>query len=207
MTEVVAFQTLAEEINALAVLEGGAVLTKIGLDLPANIEVQRYAALGEVLDNADDCIQWAFGDWYVYGEDVFPEEHSQVWESMSVDPHQAMQYIRVARAIPKHARRPALKWTHHRSVYTMEAEVRDHWLLRAENEGWTATRLSDEIREARSAAANGSLPAPSRSYVLERVSDAAEAVWKSAERDGDWFKVPVSMFAALGEALGANPDY
>ncbi len=204
MTELVAFQTLAEEINALAVLEGGAVLTKTGLDLPANIEVQRYAALGEVLDNADDCIQWAFGDWYVYGEDVFPEEHSQVWERMSVDPHKAMQYIRVARAIPKHARRPALKWTHHRTVYTMEPEARDHWLLRAENEGWTATRLADEVRDARSASANGSLPAPSRSYVLERVSDAAEAVWKAAERDGEFFRVPADQFALLGEALGVE---
>src|SRR5690242_4719690 len=125
VTEVVAFQAISQEVEALAMLEGGAALTRTYLHIPKDISKERYAALGRLLVAGDDSIQWALGCWFADGEEIFPEEHSQLWEEAGVDPHRAMQYMRVHRAIPEHARRGALTWTHHRTVYNLDDEARD----------------------------------------------------------------------------------
>lgn len=195
---------MTEAITALATLEDGGALTKKGLHLPENITPERYEAVGRLLTEAEDALQWAWGDYFLFGEDVFPEEHSQLWESARIDHHRSMQYIRIAKAIPEHARRD-LSWSHHRVVYTLDAEARDHWLLLAENEGWTRDELAEAVKAARGEANGaGGMPAPSRTYVLERVSDAAERVWQAASRDGECYIVPAEEFEVLAAALGVE---
>lgn len=193
---------MTSSMEALATLESGGAFVRTALRLPVGISYDRYVAVGRLLSEATDSIQWAIGDWAAFGEDVFPEEHSQAWEELGISHHSAMQYIRVSRAIPPAERRQELSWSHHRAVSALPEEQRREWLDRAVRNDWRKWQLEDALQAAREE--QGVLPPPSRTFVLERVSSAAERVWKAAERQDGFYRVPAEEFEQLVEALGVQ---
>lgn len=193
---------MADHVGAMARLESGGVLDRTGLTLPVGISYERYEALGRLLMEAADGIEWAQGDWLAGGEDLFPEEHSQAWEDAmgQLDEKTKMQRIRVSKAFPKPRRYSQLTWSHHRSVYSHPDEAQDYWLRQAVEHGWPRWRMDEAMREAREETSGP--PAPTRAYVMERACEAAEVAYRAAQRDGDVYVVPALQFEAMAEALG-----
>lgn len=197
---------MADHVGAMARLETGGVLDRTGLTLPAGLSYERYEALGRLLMEAADGIEWAQGDWLAGGEDLFPEQHSQAWEDAmgQLDEKTKMQRIRVSKAFPKARRYSQLTWSHHRSVYAAPEDVQDYWLRQAVEKGWPRWRMEEEIRNAREETSGP--PAPSRSYLMERACEAAEAAWRAAERTETHYLVPAGEFEDMASALGIDVD-
>jgi hypothetical protein len=99
---------LALHADMLVRLEEGGALTRTGLDLSSrsNMTYEQYEAIGTLLGRASAAIRWAVGDWLAFGEDRFGEPAAQAAEALGISPEGRMELVRVARAIPRHRRRP-----------------------------------------------------------------------------------------------------
>ncbi len=198
---------MADHVGAIARLETAQVLDRTGLTLPVGISYERAEALGRLIWEVGDGIEWAQGDWLAGTEDVFPEQHSQLWEDAmgQLDEKTKMQRIRVSKAFPKPRRYPQLTWSHHRAVYAAPEDVQDYWLRQAVEHGWPRWRMEEAIRDAKEETAGP--PAPTRAYVMERAVEAAEAAFRAAQRTDDGFYlVPASEWDAMAAALGLEHE-
>lgn len=186
--------------SSLANLEESGAIDVLGLKLPANMELKFVKAIGNMIGYYHDALQWAVGDYLNFIEQYWPEEASQLSESLGISEESRMQYQRVAKAIPRADRRKELSWSHHRFI----AGKPDHseWLDRAVESRWTKRELEANYAEAHAAAG---LPAISKSYVLERVADAAEKVFAASvlsDTKPDTIEVPLAEWELLTEAFG-----
>lgn len=196
----------AQAAQGLAALEKAGSLTRVGLKLPTYITPDEYEAVGTMLKHADQAIQWAIGDWIAHGEAQWGEESYQYIEALGISEASRSQHVRVATRIPMQRRRYELTWSHHRSVSHLEEEEQDSWLEQAVVNQWPKYELEFKIKEART---RGESPEPpGRSYVVEAVLNAAEAVWddRVVIDDGSVnhgsYIITVSVMEDLGYALG-----
>lgn len=195
-----------KSVQSLADLEQAGSLTQVGLKLPTTITAEQYEAVGAMLGKADQAIQWAIGDWIAYGEARFGEESYQYIESLGISEASRSQHVLVATHIPVERRREELTWSHHRAVHHMEEDEQDRWLQLAVENDWPKYELMHKIKESRT---SGSSPEPpGRSYVVEAVLNAAEAVWDEriaiddgSVNHGSYIVGPTAM-EDLGFALG-----
>ncbi len=188
----------------LADLERGGALTARGLVLPATITYDRYEALGAHLGHTQEALQFAIGDWLVAGESLFPEQWSQAAEALGLSESERTRYARVASRVPPEIRKNELSWSHHRAVAHLERGEQEHWLNLAVNERLSKAQMEEEIAAHRKQSLGGRIPAPPRSYVVERVADMATRVWESATRVDEGWLVPEAQMVELASALGVE---
>lgn len=195
---------MSNDLVLLADLERGGALTPRGLTLPTTITYDRYEALGAHLGHATEVLQFAIGDWLVAGESLFPEQWSQAAEALSLSESERGRYARVASRVPPEIRKQELSWSHHRAVAGLERGEQEHWLNLAVNERLSKAQLEELIAEHKRKSQAGRVPAPPRSYVVERVADMATRVWESALRVDDGWLVPEAQMVELASALGVE---
>lgn len=186
--------------SSLANLEEAKAIDKIGLQLPANLSLERLEAVGHMLSFYGDAVEWARGDFLIHAEKFYPEEASQISEALGISEESRRQHLRVALAIPRPSRRAELSWSHHRAVAGKPDQ--DEWLTKAVENDWTKRDLEDHLREA---ATSGGPPSPTKAYVLERVADAAERVFAASvlsDSKPDTIEVPLAEWELLTEAFG-----
>lgn len=185
--------------SSLANLEDAKAIDKIGLQLPANLSLERLEAVGRMIGYYGDAIQWAHGDYLIHCEKFYPEEASQLSEALGISEESRRQHLRVALAIPRPSRRPELSWSHHRAVAGKDDQ--DEWLAKAVENDWNKSALEEHLKEA----ATSGPPSPTKAYVLERVADAAERVFAASvlsETKPDTIEVPLAEWELLTEAFG-----
>jgi hypothetical protein len=77
------------------------------------IEFGVWCRLGENLQKMETSLPWWSGDWLVYGEDHFGEEHAQGLD-FAYDQKTLANHASVSRKIPPKHRDATLSWAHHR---------------------------------------------------------------------------------------------
>lgn len=122
------------------------LLSPLGLDLPEEgVPFDRWEALGANLISFARSHQWWVGDWLIYGEDRFGEEHAQgvdIEQLSGVEPKTLSNYRWVASRIPRRDRREALTWTHHRIAAELDTmNERRAVLKQAEKEDLSTREL------------------------------------------------------------------
>lgn len=176
-------------------------LSSVGLNLE-NVELTQDdveklgGAISEAVEgfeSALDSFHWVMGDFILTVERRFPEEASQLLESLDASPASKSQYARVAERIPMPRRWMDLSWSHHRSVVALEPALQDEWLEKAKSKGWTRNELEAEMRGEKE---------PRQRVVGDDVAKAAREVWELADLVDDRYVVPVAPMVTLGEALG-----
>lgn len=176
-------------------------LTTVGLNL-SNVELTQddCEKLGgaisqavESFESALDSFHWVMGDFILLVERRFPEEASQLVESLDIAPASKSQYARVAERVPMARRREELSWSHHRSIVALEPALQDEWLAKASESNWTRNELESQMRGESE---------PRTRVVGDDVASAARAVYETADLIDDRYVVPVGPMVSLGEALG-----
>lgn len=111
-----------------------------------NVTYDQLAAVGVMLADIRKKVQFAMGDWLMVMEERFPEKFSQAAELLEVSEGGLMEYIRVARRVPRSVRKPSLTWSHHRAVAALEVPAQKEWLARAEEQHLSHHQLRDALR-------------------------------------------------------------
>jgi hypothetical protein len=116
-----------------------------GLHNP-KLTYDQLEAVGVMLAKMRKEVQFAMGDWLVVMEERFPEKFSQAAEVLEISPGGLMDYIRVARKVPKSMRRKELPWSVHRAVAALEPPEQKQWLEVAVTERLSHHQLRDRLR-------------------------------------------------------------
>lgn len=174
-------------------------------DLPYEVCVAIIRQLGRV----NRWSRWALADAILYTEGAHGERYAQAANFTGLSPDTIKNLVYVAMNVPRSRRRSELGISIHAEVAPLEPEEQRVWLDKAAAEDWTRDVLRAEIKRAREAANGGPLdpidgkPAPGELLTRrELVEQAASRVWREAQPDGGYFRVPREAMAALGAALG-----
>ncbi len=187
-------------VEPLLNLERAGVITLTGLRVPNTITLEDMTTLGRGVGTMHKVAQWAAGDFLVASETLFPEEWSQLTETLALSERAREDYQRVAKSVPYDQRRPELSYSHHRVVASMKDERKRGELLdQAVAEGWT----SRDLEEHRKGDPIGELPPPSLDFRLRQLREAAAEVRAAAVSvsGGGEYTVPAEHIEHLAEVL------
>lgn len=191
------------DYQAVLGLEQAGILTPLGLVLPTDITFDQYTAMGHGFHTVGESLQWAYGDYLIQGEQLFPDEAAQASELLGISPASRQQYARVAERIPLERRVESLSWSHHREVVALDAVDQDVWLARATEGGWSRQELADHLAEQAEPTEEKKTAKQVLEEALEIVKGAADRVYSRADKTEDGsFIVSAEDMQALGEALG-----
>lgn len=130
-------------MSEMEIFQGGGLavgqftLTQTGIDLTGATE-QDWGQIGFGLKRAEDALGgWALGDWYLYGEQHFPEQLKTIADA--ADLRVWRQKSRVAKAFPREFRAQyqherALSFGHFETVAKLGPEQATYWLDKAVEE-------------------------------------------------------------------------
>lgn len=132
-------------------------LTATGLTITGSPNFATWEHVGRLLYRANETVQWAIGDWWIYGETTYGDRAKQVRERFAEqDDEQIDNFLRrcrnvgwVARAIEPSRRRDDLTFSHHEAVAALEPEHQDPLLDQAVHEGWTVRELRERVQRLR----------------------------------------------------------
>jgi hypothetical protein len=125
--------------------------SEIGIEFPVGFDYGDWQALGVHLGRAHGSIQWALGDWFVYGEGRYRdgEMYEQALEDTGRSLGGLMNLKSVASRVPPSIRRADLSWSHHREIAKLEQAKQREWLSRAAEGDWSVDLLRDTLRAER----------------------------------------------------------
>lgn len=141
-------------------IESRAEITGSGLSIPEGLSFDEWLGVGRKLMLADKAVQWAIGDWWIYGDHRYGER-----ASAAIDPATGenrltryMQYGWVARSIETSRRREVLSWSAHLEVAALEPNIQDGILSRAVENGWGSREVRAAVKEFKDRLAGGNKP-------------------------------------------------
>lgn len=116
------------------------------LALPDGMPVEEWEQTGDNLKAITRNVQWQWGDLLNFGESRYGEKYRLAVERWGLNLNTAQQYARVARAFPP-CNRLQVSWTHHHAAAGVDDDAdRQGLLIAAMNDGWSVSRLKDEIK-------------------------------------------------------------
>jgi hypothetical protein len=134
-------------MELLIELERNGAISSIGLHLAdPNLSFSRAEALGSLLGQIYEISRFAIGDYLILVEQLFPEEFSQLSESLGVSEEGRREFMRVSERVPRSTRRKTLSWSHHRAVASLDPPQQKAWLKRAVDEDLSHHALREELR-------------------------------------------------------------
>lgn len=139
----------------LVLWESGAFsVTAKGLKVTGQPEVQEWAAIGARLGNVRSGVQWAIGDWLLYGDQRGYDEgqYETAAEATGLKRGTLMNLKSIAKAFPKAKRNMDLPWSHYALVAGFEESEREDLLRRAKREGLSYDELRGITQDLRHAA-------------------------------------------------------
>lgn len=127
-------------------------LTDVGLaGLPdpesgeEGLTFEAWEYIGMTLGKLTRAMQWAIGDWLMYGEHLYGEKYAQASDITGYSYSSLNTYQAVCQRIEPKYRRVALTFAHHQVVAYLEPDDREHWLDFAEQKGWSVQELKANV--------------------------------------------------------------
>jgi hypothetical protein len=154
----------------------GIIARAVGLALPADLDRERWHAVGADLCRLDGTISWWVGDWWAFGEHRYGARREITedpgWQGPAYQT--CANRAAVCRAFEISRRREALTFSHHEAVAALPTAEQDRMLDRAEREGWSRQRLRDAIKSDARAAC--SIEAPTRQSIIVPTAEAVDRI-------------------------------
>ncbi len=124
-------------------------VTRTGWKLPKDMSFEDWLTCGQVLDLAEDAVQWWRGDWWAFGSGRQWGEGPELAEKADINYQTIRDYGWVAGAFKDLSRRrDNLTFEHHRVVASLDVADQEKWLDLAESGGWSRAELRRELRYA-----------------------------------------------------------
>lgn len=120
-----------------------------GLTVRGAPSFDEWAQLGHALRVMEKGIQFAIGDFLLYGEERFSERASQIIDAEMWSESTVKVYRWVSERVPLQNRRMDLSYSHHQAVASLAHSEQKHWLGLAAESGdtpWSVSRLKTAIR-------------------------------------------------------------
>ena len=167
-------------------------VTPLGLKLPEQMSFEEWEVLGAHLRTITDGVQWAIGDWLVYGEGR--EEWGHMYERaekiLGIANATLRKYAQASNRWSPNRRRVGLSWSHHYELCALDDAEQDGWADAVEEHQLPKHRLRRSIAAGRvltpeESARSGKKSVPTFAYFvkeivkLERKYDAEES-WQKA---------------------------
>lgn len=124
---------------------GKCKLTRTGLIIPEDIELEDYQAISNAILHWDDAVQWWLGDLLGFGEWKWGTTYRKVARESGRDEKTLRNYVWVATHVDLSLRRDKLTFGHHSVIAGMTPEWQAYWLERAESEEMTIAELRKAI--------------------------------------------------------------
>lgn len=116
------------------------------LALPDDLSREDWRSSGEALARLDDAQQWRWGDWLLAAKPAWGEMYDEAQRISGKDAQTLQVYKYVASRYQSLIRIKNLSWSHYRVAASIdEIEIRMALLARAEAEGWSVSRLREEM--------------------------------------------------------------
>ena len=125
---------------------GRIVIPRIGLEFPRQLPFEAWLAVGTQLAVVAGSSAWCLGDWLVYGQAAYGSRYREAAERTGLDYQTLRNYAWVAGRFKLSRRRDTLSFGHHAEVAALPEPEQDYWLRKAEEFGWSTTRLRREVR-------------------------------------------------------------
>jgi hypothetical protein len=155
--------------NALMKI-GGTGGAAMSLDLPKNQTFDEWLEVGRSLASANKTLNWWIGDWWAAGSHRYGERAKVAAEGVFGKEFGTLRNLAsVCRAFETSRRRDTLSFAHHVEVASLDPEVADNLLERAERDGWTRNDIRAEAATLKPerVASVSSVPDPARVEALE----------------------------------------
>lgn len=150
--------------NAIVPVEGGGFIykrfrvTETALLIPEDTNQDEWDELGSVLNNLNSVIQWAVGDWAVFGanrvndwvpddgDNDFETKYQYLLDNTNYKYQTLRDYAYVASNIPVSIRNRHVSFSHHRVVAPMDnPELQAKWIHVAEFANWTVEDMKTAV--------------------------------------------------------------
>lgn len=131
----------------------GFAVTEMGLTVSGHPSVEMWATVGVKLAKSRSGVQWAIGDWLLYGDEREYDEgmYEAAAESTGLKRGTLMNLKAVAKAFPKHKRSVSLGWSHYALVAGFDDDQRGELLRAAARNKLSWEELREQCRELRHA--------------------------------------------------------
>lgn len=140
----VALVAQSEELGPLD--EKGITFTATGLTIQPWVKYDQWERYGRKLQLAEKGIQWAIGDWIIFGEDKFGEDYAQAIEVTGLKVKTIQNYAVVAKAIPRSRRRDSdlVDFSTHAEVASLKPDDQEKVLAKAAKEHMSRSKVRRE---------------------------------------------------------------
>jgi hypothetical protein len=125
----------------------GAKFTPLELQLPENLPLEDWAAVGRQLCRADAVMKWWLGDWAAFGL----RKYGQLKEfatANNLNYGSLRNAAYVSQAVPMSRRRDNVEWSKHAEIAPLPAREQTKWLVKIETEQLPTAELRRQIRAA-----------------------------------------------------------
>lgn len=134
---------------------GHVVVPRIGLQLSHQLPFETWLGIGRHLAAVSTSSAWCLGDWLVYGQDSYPGRYRDALGWTGLDYQTLRNYAWVARRFGLSRRRDTLSFGHHAEVAALPEPEQEFWLRKAEQIGWSTSKLRREVRASLRERENG----------------------------------------------------
>lgn len=156
------------DVTPLAMING-----QIMLELPEDLRIEDWQALGRKLCGMEQRVQWWLGDWWAFGENHYGSRAKLVADGIFGKAYQTLaNCATVARKFEPSRRREALPFSLHVEVAKLTAEDADSILTRATEGGWSVRETRSEVlrHQLGLPAAPAPAPLPCEPYTASRAA-------------------------------------
>jgi len=195
----------AGAMQLLLDLEAAGAATRRSLVLPAELDYDRYEALGAWIGEVKSRINFYLGDWLIFGEGTFAERWSQACEATGLAEQTLLRIMAVCRKVAPARRHDRLSFSVHAAVQNETARDQRTWLKRAEQNGWGYAELRKHMQASRTDERpplfdenDGETGEPN----VDRVLEVARLIARNAEIAGDNVIIRHDYYVQLVAALG-----
>ena len=107
-------------------------IAPVGLIVPdKKVPFEVWDQAGDLISRADKAIQWAMGDWLIYGENRYGEDHAQALDETRFAERTLDNIASICRRVAPSRRREDLSFSHHVVVAPLAEKDQTYWLKKA----------------------------------------------------------------------------
>lgn len=191
----------------------GCEFTETQLKITADLQLEEWARIGDVLRRAESGIQWWLGDWMAYGERKYGDtKYAQavdVHEQTGINVDTLRYYQHVSEKVSPVRRLTNLSWSHHQVICGLPDKEQSQWLTEAAKEGYSYRELKRAVEKSERAK-NFKLVHAVLEKIWERIQDGCytpESIMKCSEcgkdifgLDADEIKLYMQQLVGSGKA-------
>ncbi|MDH5561342.1 MAG: hypothetical protein OEY59_10875 [Deltaproteobacteria bacterium] len=137
---------IVQENTSIEIQSSAKYFTETGLHIPENTTDFQWQEIGKGLSKMDKAIQWAIGDWFLFGEKKFGEIFELAEDITGYKKGTLINFKAIASKFSPSRRRDELSWNHFQAIQALPEKKQDQIIEAAIKENLSVAKLRNMIR-------------------------------------------------------------